>query len=244
MKIRGVTPGLRWRLPVLLGTLVLAVVLGVAGQTDAEVVWLPAALIAFPLALLAMIAGAAVVLGYRPAGLLRTGSPPEFRVPPHPYPVFTAAGFTLLGGMLIAQEIGNIVEDGSLWPLSVATALLWLLLLGFQWVTALGDFGIRLRPDGIVNRQAIGSQYFPWEAFAPEHPALPAGRNRLALRLAHPEMVRRRGTFMPGPGTLTTVGDPGYLSRVIQQYVADPERRATIGTETELHRLAAVSQPR
>ncbi|MET0422425.1 MAG: hypothetical protein ABW046_01025, partial [Actinoplanes sp.] len=240
MMIRALAFVARWRLPVLLGTLVLAVVLGVAGQTD--VTWLPASLIAFSLAMLLIIVGAVTTLRYRPAGLVRAGSPPEFQVPPHPFAVFTAAAFTLLGGMLIAQNIGDIVEDGTWWPLSAAMALLWVLLLAFQWRTALGDFGLRLRPDGIVNRQVIGSQSVPWEAFATEYPALPDGRNRLALRLARPDLVQRRGALMPGPGTLMTAGDPGYLSWLIHQYVADPERRAAIGTEAELSRLDAAAR--
>ncbi|WP_319463276.1 hypothetical protein [Micromonospora sp. RTP1Z1] len=78
----------------------------------------------------------------------------------------------------------------------------------------------------------------PWAALAPDGPPRPELKaNTLKLSYARPELVRRRG-----PGWRLDrfpVGriHPWFLSDVIRHYVAHPEHRSAIGTETEYHRL-------
>ena len=114
---------------------------------------------------------------------------------------------------------------------------MWVLLVATHWKLASGGYGLRLRPDGVFNRQLLGSQFIPWDAFVPAFPVFPGGKG-LAVYYQRPELVRNRGIgvsrdILPAPV------DPAYLARVIHEYVNHPEHRAAIGSEPELHRVTA-----
>jgi hypothetical protein len=113
--------------------------------------------------------------------------------------------------------------------LLLVTLSVW--YLGWRWN------GVRLTPEGLTDLQPFGSVFVPWAAFAANDPAVSIGRNQIALYFDRPELVVRRG-YRPGSSHFLTAGaDAGLLAEAIAAYVAEPERRAGIGTERELSRL-------
>ena len=109
--------------------------------------------------------------------------------------------------------------------------------LAAQWCRAGDGYGVSLRPDGVLNRQILGSKFIPWDAFTPDFPVSP-GSQSLAARYERPELVRTRG-IGARRDTLPVAVDPAYLTQVIHEYVNHPDRRAAIGSESERHRVAA-----
>ena len=179
---------------------------------------------------------------YRPAALTVSRREQAFIAPPGPQPVFQAAAFTLLGGLLVSDKIGDIINREWLWPVDAGLAMMWVLLVATHWKLASGGYGLRLRPDGVLNRQPLGSQFIPWDAFVPAFPVFPGGKG-LAAYYQRPELVRNRGIGV-SRDTLPAPTDPAYLARVIHEYVNHPERRAAIGSEPELHRITTRRTPR
>lgn len=152
--------------------------------------------------------------------------------------MFSAAAFILLAGSLVTEDIGDIVDGEELWILNVVTTGLWVFVVGLYLYLALGSFGVRLRPDGVHDRQPFGSLFVPWDAFAPGYPAVPVKNSQLTLYYQRPELIRRRG-IRPAVNSLATGTDAAYLAAAIHQYVAYPEHRSAIGSDTELRRLTA-----
>jgi hypothetical protein len=126
--------------------------------------------------------------------------------------------------------------------LSVLAALV-VALAAVNVALAWRGVSVELRPAGFVDRTALGTLTVPWGALAPGYPLLPpANATRLVLTFAHPELVRRRGLIFWS--SIQATVDPVFLAHAIRFYVANPDRRPSIGTEAEYEELLrAVSVP-
>ncbi|GIM94336.1 hypothetical protein [Paractinoplanes toevensis] len=174
------------------------------------------------------------ILLYHPRDLLLRPEWHAFETPLNPNRALHAGAFTFLGAGLLTQRAGDPDPAGELWQfgviavgvLAVVTAGIW--YLGWRW------HGVRLTPEGLTDLQPFGSLFVPWAALAAEEPAVSIGRNQIALYFDRPELVVKRG-YRPGSSHFLTAGaDADLLAGVIAGYVAEPERRAAIGTEAEL----------
>lgn len=158
----------------------------------------------------------------------------------------------LLGGILIlltegmtdrsapaALVTGGLVMIGALTLSAVCMAVL-------SWP----GLALELTPEGVRHRAGYLSGEVPWAALAqgPQRPA--PGDDWLALLVARPELVVRRGWAL-GLDSATRVflplgldTHPWLLADAIRWYVEHPEHRAAIGTQAEHDRLlAALAAP-
>jgi hypothetical protein len=172
------------------------------------------------------------ILLYHPRDLFARPELRAFDAPLNPNRVLLAGAFTFMGTTLLVLEPGGQSRAArvvALVVLGLVTAGLW--YLGWRWN------GVRLTADGLTDHQPFGSLFVPWAAFAAHDPAVPIGRNQLALYFDRPELVVRRG-YRPGSTHYLTAGtDAHLLAGVIAGYVSEPERRAAIGGAAELRRL-------
>jgi hypothetical protein len=98
--------------------------------------------------------------------------------------------------------------------------------------------GVQLRPAGLVAIRLFGALVVPWEALAPGYPLpIPAKASRLPLTYARPELVRRRGLTRGRRSIYISHIHAGFLAAAIRYYVAYPQHRAAIGTQSEHDRL-------
>jgi len=185
-----------------------------------------------------LFAGVFAGFRYRPAMLVRLPGEAGLAAAPNPAPVFAAAGYTMMAGALLTEKVGDMVTGEDPWILGVVLNAMLLLAVAVQWRMAWVLPGVRLRPDGIHDRQAAGSLFIPWDALDTTVAATALTTWQLALHYRQPELVRRRGWRLGGQ-RLGTGTDAGYLARAIQEYVSHPDRRPAIGTATELRRLTA-----
>ncbi len=180
-----------------------------------------------------------------PAALVPDPGTPAFRTVPQAWPVHFAIMMAFLSTEEILLALGNADRvrsgDRALQGLAVMqwSAAGALLAVAALWVaTAWRGIGVQLRPSGLVDRQALGTLIVPWEALAPAYPipGRPQARS-LVLTYARPELIQRRGIVF-GRCRLATQGvDAVFLGRVIGHYLAHPEHRSAIGTETEYGRV-------
>ncbi|GAA2625382.1 hypothetical protein Adu01nite_45190 [Paractinoplanes durhamensis] len=203
----------------------LAVLLSIASR---EYWWLAVGAMAVLTIVLYGLSIVAILL-YHPRTVRLRPELPAFDAPLNPNRVLLAGAFTFLGTSLVSVE-----HAGQSWPVRViatgvlAVVTLVICYLGWRW------HGVRLTPEGLSDLQPFGSVFVPWSAFAAHDPAVPIGRNQLALYFDRPELVVRRG-IRPGSSHYLTAGaDARLLARMIATYVASPDRRAEIGTEPEL----------
>ncbi|WP_203817210.1 hypothetical protein [Paractinoplanes ferrugineus] len=172
------------------------------------------------------------ILLYHPRELCARPALGAFEAPLNPNRALLAGAFTFMGTTVLVLQPGaqsQVARVVALVVLAVVTAGLW--YLGWRWN------GVRLTAGGLTDHQPFGSLFVPWAAFAGHDPAVPIGRNQLALYFDRPELVVRRG-YRPGSTHYLTAGaDADLLARVIAEYVAEPARRAAIGSETELRRV-------
>lgn len=238
MLIKGFAVVAGRKRPFLVGVLFLAATLGVLTQVG-PVDPFP---VLFVLSAAMIGLSALAALRHRPAVLSVRARPPAFATAPPLAPVFLAAAFILLAGGTVSEDVGDVVDGEELWAMNVVTAGFWVLVVALYLYVTWGSLGVRLRPDGLHDRQLLGSLFIPWAAFAPDYPAVPVKNGQLALYFQRPDLVRRRGLLAP-LHALPTGTDAAFLARVIHQYVSCPERRAAIGTEAELRRLDGVATP-
>jgi hypothetical protein len=180
---------------------------------------------------------------YHPAKLAARPAVPAFDVPANPGVILGATGYTFLGVTalgILTSDIEAATTD--VW-FSASIAALWAGLLAAFWSSALGRSGVRLTPDGIVDRQVFGSLFVPWDALATPLSAYPHDAQQVTLYLAHPELIRRRGLRLGSPTMLPAAGvDAELLARVIHEYSNRPDIRSAMGSEAELHRLRTIPQ--
>ncbi|MEV0901716.1 hypothetical protein [Actinoplanes sp. NPDC049802] len=184
---------------------------------------------------LAFILGAISVL--RSASLVARPGLPAFEVPADPVVILLAAGYTVICG----RSLGGLGRADLVFP-AAWTVLFQVLILVTFWTAALRGNGVRLRPEGIEDRQPFGSFFVPWDALGAPWASRPSGE-KVTLVVADEGRVRRRGLRFGGTASLTRVGaDPDVLARAVVEYASRPEQRAAIGTPGELERLRALSQ--
>jgi hypothetical protein len=104
--------------------------------------------------------------------------------------------------------------------------------------------GVQLRPDGLIDHSLLGTLTVPWEALAPGYPLpVPPKAGTLALTYTAPELVQRRG-LASRRFIRTDNIDALFLVHAIRQYLAHPQRRSAIGTQTEYdYLLRALTEP-
>ncbi len=211
----------RWRRPFLLAMLVVSVLLSAglvlcAGPVK-TVLFLLSVAVVMTFVVLMVVASQL----YHPARLV---SPPgEFAEVASPAAVLAAAGVTVVGVSLIGDDVRDVASGRVVWWGDLGVAGLWIVIVAVQWHVALGPFGVRLRADGVFDRQPFGTLFVPWEALADTAPAVAARRNEVVLYYRRPDEVVRRG-FWVNPQVLTPTTDAGYLADVINSRVATGNR--------------------
>ncbi|SNR68164.1 hypothetical protein [Actinoplanes regularis] len=242
MRIRFFEWVARRRVAVLAVTLLVAVVLEAFRRTNGDHYYSRSffSLNVLPMVLLLAVGFAG--RSFRPAKLVARPELPAFDVPADPGMILCGAAFSFMYVQQMGGLIHEFVEDRDLWFLMIF-GVLWIGLLVPFWRAALGRIGVRLRPDGIVDRQLHGSLFVPWEALALPHPAFAYDPQRVTLFLAHPGLVRRRGLRMGSTALLPAVGvNAELLARAIHEYAHRPELRPAIGSAAELARFMAIPQ--
>ncbi|MBU2665288.1 PH domain-containing protein [Actinoplanes bogorensis] len=201
----------RWRVQILVGFLVVAVVLATGLET--RVIDGPFFLLGIVFSMGPIFLGIAAMLNYRPATMLQKPGSPDLMSVPNPGMVLFAGGYTVLGANLIADGVGDLFR-GEWWP-GQATQFLWVALLAYWWYLALGPFGVRLTPEGILQRNPLGSQFVPWDAVTG---ARPGRQNRVYFNVTDPARVIRRGI---GPRFLAPQSDAAYVASLINTRTAN-----------------------
>lgn len=223
----------RWRVAVLVAALVSSFVVGVAGLDGhwlVSLVWR----ILLPFGLL--LYSSMIARTHHPAVLVARPPVPALEVPPNPWMVLGAAGYTLLSARLIGEAF---LDDG----FSVGIAVFAGLCTIAFWTAALGRFGVRLYPEGIASREVFGSVFVPWEALGGPRPAFAYHVQQVTLTVADPARIRRRGLRFGDPAKLSAAGvSAELLARAIHEYANRPELRPAIGTEEELARFQRIPQ--
>ncbi|WP_204293581.1 hypothetical protein [Actinoplanes campanulatus] len=173
---------------------------------------------------LALVFGALAVwaaLRRHPAVLVLHPGAGAFDAPPSPLPVLAFTALMPATTEKLSTTIDRVANRVDPWWLDILTTTVWIGLLAVLGVAAWRGFGVRLRPDGIVDRRPVRPVFIPWQSLGPGRPVV-AGRFQI--------LVGRRGLA-------TWNIDSTFLARVIQEYADHPEHRPAIGTEAELRRL-------
>lgn len=169
----------------------------------------------------------------------------RFRTPPHEAQTFGAVALIM---MAVVSVVGTRADAGAPHHVAGTTDIVTVLYAGI-WVAAAGlvavrtmlGLGVQLRPDGLVDRDVLGSLFVPWTALAPGHPgAVPSNVRRLMLAYVRPELVRQRGILVLGRQVLHTNNvDARFLSYAIRYYTDLLDQRSAIGTQAGYERLTA-----
>jgi hypothetical protein len=219
---------IRHRVALLAGVLVIAAALAVLQHQRSLPAYRAAAALFVLLMLGFVIAALSVHNARRPTTfLIRDGA---FAAPPDANLVLAASTQTVATAYS-ASLIDVVTHLGfgiRLGPLEIVVLALMFLLLPLTWYRALGPFGPVLRPDGLLDRQPLGSVFVPWTAGPTAKPTT-AG---VKLRIARPELVQRRG-FRPGT-SIPTGADRGFTAWAINLYAQRPDLRSGIGTDEGL----------
>ncbi|WP_091656299.1 PH domain-containing protein [Micromonospora auratinigra] len=179
----------------------------------------------------------------RPARLVDAGAGRR-RVPPMAGFGWFAAAQVLLGAGILQSFGLDLVRDtqtptvvgwGFTSIMFLLAAFYLLLVTGLVVAFFRGDPRIDLTPAGVEIRDLFGRRSVPWAALTPGRPTPPRSGTVLRLRVARPELVRRRGLVFGRAGSpLVTLGwlaaHPGFLADALRHYVDHPAERAAIGT--------------
>ncbi|GAA1621792.1 hypothetical protein [Actinoplanes couchii] len=233
----------RWRLAVLGGSLAGAVAYEVGQRlTDYDPGLLAGLVMQVVLPFGLVFAAAVSGRQHHPAVLVARPAVPALDVPVNPWMVLGAAGYTILGARTLGNLTRDLLDDGGVW-LWAGFAGFWLLLLAGFWAAALGRFGVRLTPEGIVDRQVLGSLFIPWGALSGPVPAFAFDAHQVTLVVEDTGRIGRRGVRAGDPAVLPATGvNAELLARAIHEYVNRPELRPAIGTEAELARFRSIPQ--
>jgi hypothetical protein len=218
------------RLVFLIGVLVTAVLLAVLTQAKIPVVSVVCTALLGVLWVGFPIAALVALRARQPETFLVRGG--TFTTTPSANAVLSAATGTAIPVALATLAVDEEQLTGDWFPIAVVVVLL-LVLLPLQWYGVLGPFGMVLAPDGVHDRQPLGSVFVPWAA----GPAAQPGNSGVTVRVAHPELVVRRG-FRPGM-TVRTGADRGFAAWAINLYAARADYRPAIGTSDGLARLTS-----
>ncbi|GAA4605407.1 hypothetical protein BJY16_005381 [Actinoplanes octamycinicus] len=221
----------RRRVAVLVAALLTAVALQVLRQTAGNGHALRFSLLVAALPAVPFILGAAVAgQRYRPAWLVARPEVPALDVPANPSAVLGAAGYTFVAVHIVGGMIRYLEAGPELWFTVAVIAL-----VGGQqaalWRAALGRFGVRLTPAGITDRQPYGDLFIPWDALDTAPAAFPRKAHQVALRLARPDLVRKRGFRGGDRALLPAAGvDAQLLASTINGYADRTDARIAIGS--------------
>ncbi|MEV4283829.1 hypothetical protein [Actinoplanes xinjiangensis] len=232
----------RRRVAVLTVTLLAAIVLQVLLKvTDSDRIWELILGVNGLLQIVFLLWWAVSARSVRPAPLVARPEVPSFDVPTAPSAVLGAVFSTFVGANSLGMLLRDMEAGTGLW-VSASFVLLWAGLLALYWRLALGRFGVRLGRDGISDRQALGSQFVPWDALAAPCSAITDDPHEVSLLLTHPELVRRRGLRLGKASSLPAAGgNAEFLARAINEYANHVVLRPGIGSKAELTRLSATS---
>ncbi|SCG43659.1 hypothetical protein [Micromonospora inositola] len=227
----------RYRRPILTVALVLAVVLAVVRQLSPTLGLILAIATSLTGVLVLLLALALLALRRpRPAAFLVKPEVRAFATEPSAVQIYLAVGLTFVAS-------SQLLTIGTFHRVSVGLVLvlqfLLLVAIGIQLAASWRGSSIELRPDGVYQRDFVGSLMVPWEALAPGRPSRPAVRaSTLALTYAQPDLVRRRGILPLGWRRLRTDNiHPWFIADTIRHYVDHPQHRAAIGEPAEYQRL-------
>jgi hypothetical protein len=175
------------------------------------------------------IGGIAAVNARRPRMFqVRDGA---FTAPPTLSAVLTVGAFTTMAVALACETVDEARRGSGADPFQIAVVVLLVVLLPVQWLSVLGPYGLSLRPDGLLDRQPLGSVFVPWEAGAAAEPTTVGIR----LRFARPDLIVRRGLR---PGNVVRAGiDRGFAAWAVNLYGVRPDFRPAIGTGEGLLQL-------
>ena len=226
----------RHRRIILVVEAVLAVLYVIVQVTTRALGWFAyPSLLAFALVLLGLFL--ATYKRHRPAVLTVRPERPSFDTPVSPFTVYFFTGFAGIWMVNVTSIVRNISEREELWQLDAAILVLYVVAAAIWFRAGWGHVGVRLRPDGVIDHNAVGSLFVPWEAFDRAYPAWPAEKGDRLL-VNYEGRARRRGVVMTGRRVMTGYNvDRWFLARTIQHYVVHPEDRASIGTDAGYARL-------
>lgn len=210
-------------------------------------------------ALLSLLAVVSCVLALvamvrpRPAAFVVDVQAAAFRPVSQPGHVFSAASNVLLSATMVTSRVVAPDWDGdpgwdrmsrTLDVLAVIQVALAALLVAAAWRGS----GVWLRPEGLMQRNPLGSATVPWDALSPSS-LPPTTPSALSLRLvyARPELVRRRGLEISRRRIRTDTVNALFLVHTLHYYLTHPEQRQAIGTEpgyANLLRVLHGSTPR
>jgi hypothetical protein len=195
--------------------------------------------VAHCVALISIVLAVLAAGRYRPATLDADPEQRIFDTPASPIPVFVFTTFLAFEARSLADSWQILQADDGSELMDVILAVLIPVLLALLFVMAWRSRGVRLRPDGLLDRQPFGSLFVPWEAFDIEHPVGPGARNsEIALSYQRPDLVRRRGVLVFSRRAVRIRNvDWTFFAWVIRHYVSYPGHRPAIGSEAELRRL-------
>lgn len=219
----------RHRLVFLVGVLVTAVALGVLWQMAITVVSAVCEALLGVLWVGLAVATLVAVNARQPTTfLVRAGA---FTTPPSVSVMLSAGMSTVMPVALAALTLDERRRGFGFDGFQIGCVVLLLVLLPLRWYGVLGPFGMFLRPDGVLDRQPLGSVFVPWEAGLSAKPT----NYGVKLRLARPDRVVRRGIRR---GTAIASGaDRGFTAWAINLYANQPDDRPAIGTDDGLLRL-------
>ena len=188
------------------------------------------------------VAGLVALAGTRPQAFEVRPQVPAFTAPPG-----AAELYSTLGQMVMATAFTGLLLRGlargepliNPW-LTPLLPVLIVLSVAVRW----RGTGIELRPDGLRDREALGSLVVPWHAL-PVVPLPAPGDRRTTLRVdyAQPQLIRRSGLVTSRKRLSTYNIDPRMAAQVIRYYSTHPEHRCAIGTHAEYHRLLTELHP-
>jgi hypothetical protein len=233
----------RRRLAVLAVSLSAAVILQILRQTagDGHSLRLNLTISVLPVILLVLCAAVAARV-FHPAKLIARPEIPAFDVPVNPAVVLGAASYNFFAVFLLSGTLHGLVTG-----LDFVFAAPVVLIIGGQlaalWWAALGRYGVRIAPDGIIDRQVYARMFVPWDALAAPDPAYSRDSHQVILRVGRPGLVRRRGLRIGGRALLPAAGvSAELLTRAINEYANHPEARSAIGSEVALTHLQVIPQ--
>jgi hypothetical protein len=183
-------------------------------------------------------------LALTPVAALNARHPQTFQIregaftsPPPLAAILSAGAFTAMSVTLVCETIDGARRGWDVDAVQVTVVVLLALLAPVQWGSVLRTrYGLFLRPDGLLDRQPLGSIFVPWEAGATAQPTTYG----VKLRFGRPDLVVRRG-LRPG-AAIRTGADRGFTAWAVNLYTARPDFRPAIGTAEGLLLLNPAGQ--
>jgi hypothetical protein len=120
---------------------------------------------------------------------------PGFAATASPLPVLAFTTLLPFVTEQVSTTVDRVAKQIDPWWLDILISALWLLVLTALVRAAWAGFGVRLHPDGVVDRSRslIGSLFVPWEALAAQIPPVSSRRAVVTLAYRDPRLVRGFG---------------------------------------------------